>query len=128
MSYDERRNVQEGISFLEEVVLVSLYGNWLITFLDKLDLARSTENRYLPMLQTLCLIIYLMSLFMYFVERIGRSTKLWVIHLITLVSIQVTEWMGSTTTTFKNLTFLFVGVTFWLMIHWVGRIRTRLHL
>ena len=121
--------MKRGIEFLEEAVLVALYGNWLITFIDNLKFTFIEEKRVLLILESITLMLLLMSLAMYFITKERRSSNLWWFHIISLFVIQIIEWMLiPERLPLKAFNFLAVGVMFWILIEWVSDIRTRLNL
>jgi len=129
MGYDERKDVSKGISFLEEAVLVALYGNWLITFIDNLQFIVTEGNRGLLALESLIILLLFISLVMYFITKVRRSSRLWWFHALALAAITVIEFsLDSEAFSFKQFNFLTVGVLFWILIRWVGDIRARLNL
>jgi len=129
MKRNDRRDVAEGLKNLEEVVAVAVYGNWLITFIDDMEMPLNYANRTLLLLESFAIIILILSLVGYFITIKKRSAKLWWLHLVSVIVIQVSEMLLSPIkVALKNFTFIMFGISFWILIHSVNDIRTRLNI
>ncbi|MCW3988844.1 MAG: hypothetical protein NWE88_02075 [Candidatus Bathyarchaeota archaeon] len=126
----ERIELGEGLRFLEEVVLIALYGNWFITFIDNLTFPFYNEmpqiQRFQLITEGMGVMFLITTLGLYFIDRRQRSNILWGLHLALIIIIVFLEaTLDPVTITLKTLTFNFIGIIFWVLIQGVDDFRER---
>lgn len=129
----DREELEERVKFLEEVLLVALYGNWFIALLDYLNFP-FTENmplwdRILLCCEGLAVMLLITTLFFYFLKRRQRSSRLWFFHLaLLLLTVVIDMKLDPSSFSLKRGTFIYTGILFWVLIQWIDYIRERFRL
>ena len=126
-SREETENIFQHLEFLMGVVLIAIYGNWLITFIDHLDYAPIGENSMLLFTEGTMILFSMFFLYGYFVFRRGRmATITWALHLISILLVQAIEIkLNPVKASLKTWAFLAIGIFWWITIITVEDVRNR---
>lgn len=106
------REFRENMDFVYKVILIGLYGNWVLTFIDNMNIAFTDETRLYVGAEAIAATILLVSLILYF---LNRTRKMMAIHVFSIVAITGIELVLNPNQLKIYILFI-LGLILWLSI------------